>query len=127
MLVWPPQLADLKHEMRVTDSRNDAALQNQLDAAIDRVSELRAGDFDFTGSPPLTEDELGPDEVALPSPSVRIILGTMRLAWRWYNRTKSPDGLVDMGNDLGSARVPSIDPDIEQMLGVGRHREPMVG
>jgi hypothetical protein len=34
---------------------------------------------------------------------------------------------VDLGNDLGSARVPSVDPDIERLLGIGRYRGPMVG
>ena len=29
--------------------------------------------------------------------------------------------------ELGSARIPSFDPDIEALLGVGRYRPPMVG
>jgi hypothetical protein len=125
--VWPPQLEDLKHEMRLTDDRDNSRLQAVLDAAIDRVSELRAGDFDFSGGPPLTDLDLTDDVYPLPVPGHRICLGAIRLAWRWYTRSKSPDGLVDLGNDLGSARVPSIDPDIEQLLGVGRYRGPMVG
>lgn len=127
MLVWPPQLPDLKHEMRVTDSRDDARLQVNLDAAIGYVEDKRAGDFDFSGGPPAVDTDLTDDEVPLPVPDHKICLGTIRLAWRWYTRTKSPDGLVDLGNDLGSARVPSVDPDIEQMLRVGRYRGPMVG
>lgn len=127
MLVWPPQLADLKHEMKISDSRDDSRLQVSLDAAMERVSELRAGDFDFSGLPPLADVDLTDDEVPLPAPTHRICLWTLRLAWRWYTRTKSPDGLVDQGNDLGSARIPSVDPDIEAGLGVGRAREPMVG
>jgi hypothetical protein len=127
MLVWPPQLGDLKHEMRLTESRDDARLQVVLDAAIDRVSELRAGDFDFSGGPPAVDLDLTDEVYVLPVPDHRLCLGTIRLAWRWYTRSKSPDGLVDLGNDLGSARVPSIDPDIEQMLSVGRYRRPMVG
>jgi hypothetical protein len=34
--------------------------------------------------------------------------------------------MVDMG-ELGTTRVPSVDPDIERLLGIGRFRAPMVG
>lgn len=130
MYTWPPQLEDLQHEMRITDTDGlrDSRLQAVLDAAIDRVEELRAGDFDFSGGPPVLVDlDLTDELVPLPVPGHRICLGTIRLAWRWYDRSKSPAGLVDLGNDLGSARVPTIDPDIEQMLGIGRSRGPMCG
>ncbi len=129
MYAWPPQLADLKHEMKIspTDTRDDYRLQSNLDAAIERVAELRAGDFDFSGLPELDEDEVAVGEVALTAPPHRICLWTLRLAWRWSTRTKSPDGTVDLGNDLGSARVAPVDPDIEAGLGVGRAREPMIG
>jgi hypothetical protein len=125
--VWPPQLDDLKHEMKITETRFDSQLQASLDAAIAEVVDARAGDFDFSGGPPLTDLDLTDDLVPLPVPDHKICLGTIRLAWRWHTRTKSPDGLVDLGNDLGSARVPSVDPDIERQLGIGRYRGPMVG
>lgn len=128
MYVWPPQLEDLKHEMKLTESRDDSRLQASLDAAISHVEDRRAGDFDFSGGPPVLVDLDLTDEVyPLPVPGHQMCLGTIRLAWRWYLRTKSPDGLVDLGNDLGSARIPSFDTDIEAMLGIGRHRGPMVG
>ena len=42
---WPPQLQDVKGVS--TDSRDDVALQDALDAAVDWVEDARAGDFDF--------------------------------------------------------------------------------
>jgi hypothetical protein len=53
-------------------------------------------------------------------------LGTVRLAARWHNRRRSPDGMLDMG-ELGNARIPTGDPDIERLLGIARFRGPMVG
>jgi hypothetical protein len=111
---WPPQLQDVKGG--VVDSRDDAALQDALDAAVAYVEEQRAGDFTFTGSP----------TSLLPVPDHKVFRGTVQLARRWHNRLNSPDGLVDMG-ELGTARIPSVDPDIERQLGIGRFRSPMVG
>lgn len=131
MLVWPPQLADLKHEMKLpldkVDPTRDARLQQALDAAIEHVADRRAGDFDFSAGPPEVDLDLTDELVPLPVPTHRICLGTIRLAWRWANRSNSPDGLVDLGNELGSARIPAVDPDIEQQLGIGRYRRAMVG
>lgn len=112
---WPPQLQDLKSDMRRDDDRDDAALQVVLDAAVDFVEEQREGDFDFDGSLPL-----------LPGPGPQIFLGTLRLAQRYFVRATTPDGLASMG-ELGSVRIPSTDVDIERLLGVGRFRAPMVG
>ena len=109
---WPPQLQDVKGSS--TDSRDDVALQDALDAAVDWGEDARAGDFDFGGAP------------TLPAPPYRVFRGTIQLAKRWVNRLNSPDGLVDMG-ELGAARIPSVDPDIERQLGVGRWRRPLVG
>ncbi|MBB2500264.1 hypothetical protein H5411_14160 [Amycolatopsis echigonensis] len=51
-------------------------------------------------------------------------LGTVRLAAREFARRRSPEALIDMG-ELGSARIPSFDPDIERLLGIGRFRGPV--
>ena len=56
----------------------------------------------------------------LPVPGSDFELGTIRLAGRWFTRRRSPDGLVSMA-ELGGARVPSFDPDIERLLRIGRH------
>lgn len=107
---WPPVLADLKADLEVSDDRDDAELQTQLDAAVGFVQRVRA-DVDFDGSDP-----------DLPAPTSDLVLGTVRLAARWYTRRRSPAALLEMG-ELGSSRIPSFDPDIDRMLGIGRYRK----
>jgi hypothetical protein len=113
---WPPQLPDLKYDLGLDDNRDDVSLATVLTAAIAYVEDARAGDFNFTGTP----------GSLLPSPGPDIELGTVRLAARWHNRRRSPDGMLDMG-ELGNARIPTGDPDIERLLGIARFRGPMVG
>lgn len=115
---WPPELQDVKDDLGVADNRDDVALAMALEAAIAYVEGPlgRAGEFNFTGDP----------ASLLPTPDRALFLGTVRLAGRWHNRRRSPDGLIDMG-ELGTARVPSVDPDVERLLGVGRFRGPLVG
>ena len=119
---WPPLLAELRDDLGLAadDVRDDARLQIVLDAAVAVVERSLDGDYNFTGAVPV------PPAPVLPAPPVNVRLGTVRYAGRWHNRRRSPEGLVDMG-ELGSARIPSFDPDIEALLGVGRHRPPMVG
>ena len=115
---WPPSLDDLKAELKspAPDGRDDAALDAELAAAIAYVEGARAGDFNFLADP----------LSLLPAPGPDIELGTLRLAIRWHDRRRSPDGLVD-GGEFGTARVPTSDVDIERLLGIGRFRGPMVG
>jgi hypothetical protein len=115
-MAWPPQLRELKDDLGVTDTRDDVALATVLGAAVEFVEQARGGDFNFDGDP----------DSELPAPGPMLWLGTVRQAGRWFNRRRSPDGLIDMG-ELGATRVPSVDPDIERLLGVGRFRAPMVG
>lgn len=121
-LPWPPQLDDVKAEMKLdrTDTRDDANLQVALDIAVDYVQEHRAGDFAFLGT------EVDADDVALPAPPYRIFQGTVRLAVRWHTLRRSPDGLVDAG-EFGTVRVPNVPADIDRMLGLGNFRRPLVG
>jgi len=115
---WPPLLADVRRELgrKPSDTADDPLIQSQLDAAVDYVQEQRGGDFNFAGDP----------LSLLPPPTRAVWQGTVELAKRWHHRRASPDGLVDMG-ELGSARVPGSDPDIDRKLGIGRYRAPMVG
>lgn len=115
-MAWPPTIEDLKDDKSITlgDSRDDTRLQRNLNAAIAYVERVRAGEFNFDGDP--VSD--------LPDPPADMELGVLRQAARWYIRPRSPDGLVDMG-ELGTGRVPSFDPDIERMLGIGRYRGPV--
>lgn len=116
-MAWPPTLDDLKTDLSVTDTRDDERLQQVLDAAVAFVERTRDGDFNFAG-------DLGS---TLPDPTPDLVLGTLRLAGRWHTRRRSPDALVQLGQDMGSSRVPGIDPDIERLLRIGRHAKPRVG
>lgn len=119
-MLWPPQLDDVKADLGRdrTDTRDDAVLQVELDAAVAFVEQQRRGDFNFAGA-------TTGDDAALPAPTASVVLGTVRLAIRWHTLRRSPDGLIDAG-DLGQVRVPRIGADIEAQLGIGNYREPMV-
>lgn len=114
--IWPPTLAQLKGDLNIApdDTEQDIELNRQLQAAITFVEDRRRDSFNF-------HDE---SLVELPDPTRLLALGTIRLAGRWNARKRSQDGLVVMGPDLGSSRVPSFDPDIDRMLGIGRFSGP---
>lgn len=114
-VTWPPPLADLKADMSVPDNRDDELLQANLDAAVDFVERVRS-DVDY-GQFPLPGAKV---------PTADLALGTIRLAARWFTRRRSPEALVDMA-DLGSARIPSFDADIDRLLRIGRHARAIIG
>jgi len=120
--MWPPDLTALKADLRsrgesVSDlDADDDQLQQVLDAAIAKVQEVRSGDFNFDDDP----------ESELPDPGADLVLGTLRLAGRWHTRRRSPDGMVQMAQEMGATRVPSFDPDIDRLLGIGRYRGPVI-
>src|SRR5438128_8076464 len=106
---WPPALVALKDDMNnIEDDRDDDALGRMLDASVSFVQRVRPK-FNYTADPLSVH----------PEPTADLVLGTLRLAGRWHTRRRSPDALVAMG-ELGSARVPSFDADIERLLGIGR-------
>jgi hypothetical protein len=116
-MTWPPQLSELKTDRDKTNgsvTAHDDQLQQVLDAAVAYVERVRAGSFNFDG-------DLGSE---LPEPSADLVLGTLRLAGRWHTRRRSPDMTVDTP-DAGFSRIPSIDPDIERLLGIGRAKGPV--
>jgi hypothetical protein len=115
-VAWPPDLARLKADLDITDSRDDVVLGEQLAAAVGFVERVHEGRYDFDplnvpGLPPLS---------GLPVPGAEMELGTIRLAGRWYSRRRSPDGVVAMG-DVGTNTIPGFDSDIERMLEMGRY------
>lgn len=122
-MAWPPNLQAFKTNLisrgeDVSDlDDDDARLQQVLDAAVAEVERIHAGRFNFAGDPDDPRPEPGP----------QISLGTLMLAGRWHTRRRSPDGLVEMGQEMGSSRVPSFDPDIDRLLRIGRHGIPVVG
>lgn len=120
-MLWPPQVEDLKADLGWEPSKtdDDANLQTVLDAAVATVERELYGDFNFAGA------TIGVDAL-LPDVSADVVMGTLRLARRWHDRRRSPAGLIDTGGEFGSVRIPRLDSDIEQMLGIGWHRRPMV-
>jgi hypothetical protein len=110
--LWPPVLTELKDDAGIDqgDMRDDDRLQVMLDAAVVFVERVKGSRYNFTGD---TESDL-------PAPTEDIRLGTMRLAYRWHVRRRSPDGLIQMA-ELGATRVPGFDPDIERQLQIGRY------
>lgn len=111
---WPPTLTDLKADLSIPDDNDDVVLTQSLDAAIAFVIRTRS-DIDF-GQYPLPGSK---------TPDVDLELGTLRLAGRWFTRRRSPEALIDAG-ELGSARVPSFDPDIDRLLRIGRFRRSVI-
>jgi hypothetical protein len=114
-VTWPPRLADLKADMNVPGDQDDALLQANLDAAVGVVERVRS-DVDY-GAYPLPGAKV---------PSADLKLGTIRLAARWFTRRRSPEALLDMA-ELGSARVPSFDADIDRLLRTGRYARAILG
>jgi hypothetical protein len=106
---WPPDMGALKLDLSIEDDSDDMSLRAQLAAAVAYVQRVHAARYDFT------EDASG----ELPAPDADMVLGTIRLAGRWFNRRRSPDGLVAAG-EFGTSRIPSVDGDLERMLRIGR-------
>jgi hypothetical protein len=94
------------------ETRSDDQLQMVLDASVAFVERVRP-DVNYTEDP-LSE---------LPQPTADLVLGTVRLASRWHDRRRAPDGQISMG-EFGSTSVPSVDPDISRLLGIGRFAPP---
>lgn len=118
-VAWPPDLALLKLDMSQqgeagAPDRDDEQLQLVLDAAVAFVQSRRPA-FNYDADP---LDER-------PAPDATLRLGTVRLAWRWHTRRRSPDALIQ-SVELGSSRVPAFDADIERMLKLGRYHGPVV-
>lgn len=127
---WPPTLVELKDELSSTpgtpgvpvgDTRDDTKLQRYLDAAVSFVERVRP-QFNYTADPVFVTDADTELQVEVPEPTPDIVLGTLRLAIRWNTRRRSPDGLVAMA-EQATARIPSFDPDIDRLLGIGRYRK----
>src|SRR5690606_36380139 len=107
-------LEDLKLDLSIEDDRDDAVLEQNLSAALDFAREVRS-DLNWSADP----------DSDLPAPSATHELGVIRLAGRWFIRRRSPDALIQSA-DTGASRIPSVDPDIERMLGLGRYRKPVI-
>lgn len=87
-------------------------LDEQCDAAAGFVEDRRRDLF-------VSNDEDPPVVTFEPGPHV--VWGAAMLAYRLYERTKSPLGILGT-TDLGPAGILREDPDIARMLGIGRAR-----
>jgi hypothetical protein len=87
-------LDTLKMMLGVTATRDDAVLQQSLDAAVDFV-----GERCYRTSIPLD----------------RVQQATLLLASRLYKRRLSPEGVAGW-NDVGVVRIVATDPDIARLL-----------
>lgn len=112
---WPPTLDETKVVAQIQDSRDDARLSLELEAAVSYVEGVRGGQVDFTG--------VATDGRALPSATLR--MGTIRLALRWLARGRSPDAMI-ASPEGGSVRVSSGDSDIDRQLRIGRYALPVI-
>ena len=119
MAEWPPTLSEYKTDrgIKAAESRDDAAIQQSLDAAVAFVQRVR---------PDLQYDPMDPDQWDKPEPSADVRLGVLRLAARWRDRVRSPDGMVNRA-EMGAGRVSTFDGDIDRLLRIGRHARPRVG
>lgn len=64
-----------------------------------------------------------PDQAEVDPPDGDMVLGSTMLGTRWYTRRNATE--VAALNEFGTA-PPSIDRDIETMLGIGRAHRPVV-
>ena len=117
MATWPPDLSALKTDMKITDSRDDARLSLELEAAVEYVEAVRGGQVDFTGAEP--------PAVGLAPVTATLVLGTLRLAARWHARGRSPDAMI-ASQDGPTVRISSGDADIDRMLRLGRYALPVL-
>ncbi len=90
-------------------------LERVFDAAVEFVEIIHRSRYNFTGQPS-----------ALPLPPKTFQLGVLMLAKRWHTRRRSPEMLVAAA-DMGAARVPWTDEDINRLLKLGKHAYPEVG
>lgn len=113
---WPPTLADVKTDQGITTTVDDVRLGQALDATVAYVQRVRGEDFNFALDPLST----------LPAPDDDLWLGCARYIGRLHARRRSVDGIINAG-DQGISRIPSFDPDIERLLGIGIFRDPVFG
>lgn len=110
---WLP-IADCLRECGNIDpeSENAADVERKRLAAGSYVEDVRP-DL-FLGDPPTF------------TPKSRVVAGAVLLTSRLYARKGSPLGVASFA-EFGPADVIRYDPDIERMLGLGRHAGPVVG
>lgn len=108
MHTWPPTVADVQTDIGIGTDIDEAVLTNELAAAVAWVQGKRKR-FNYDNDP-LCD---------FPAPTDDIWLGTVRLAKRWHDRRRAGAGSI-YGGDGATDTVPYVDPDIAQLLGIGK-------
>ena len=101
----------VKAQLRITDDRDDAKLQDVIEAVNHKVATFRV------------VQELTEEVDEWPA---HVVLGASLLSMRLFKRSGSPAGVESFGEG-GVAYVQRNDPDIAMMLGLGAYKAPAVG
>lgn len=115
---WLPQDVVLAQLGADVGAGNLPAVQAARLAAIAYVERVRPDLLTVvvTGGGTTVSWEGGPD----------VQLGAAMLAARLYARRSSPQGLASFG-EFGPGAILRLDPDVERLLGTGRHARPALG
>lgn len=104
----------------------------QLDAAAPVTVQVRdaAADYCQDKRPDLWVDLIDPDTLLVVGrefvATPKVVQAGILAAGRLYARKGSPAGLASFG-EFGAAEVLRLDPDVDRLLGIGRHAHPRVG
>ncbi len=106
----------VKNHLAITDDRDDATIELVVAAVNDQVTQWHG--------PPSILSAAG--DVLDYRPKYQ--QGATMLAARVYRRRNSPNGVEDYGSDLqGAIYTRSNDPDVAQLLELGRYERPAIG
>lgn len=106
----------VKAYLAITDARDDATIALVVDAVNDQVEQWHGGP---------TVPTADGAELAY---RAKYQQGATMLAARVYRRRNSPNGVEDYGSELaGAIYTRSTDPDVAQLLELGRYERPAVG
>lgn len=114
-LTWLAPAAALDY-LSVVEGSDQAAVVESCRLAACRVVESKRPDL-------LSVDAQGVETFAADE---AVQHGTLLLLARLYARKGSPVGVATFG-ELGAASIVRSDPDVQLLLGLGRHASPRVG
>lgn len=108
----------VKAYLSITDDRDDAMIEPVVVAVNDQVEQ-------WHGPPSIGS---GTDEAPTLVYRPKYCQGATMLAARVTRRRNSPNGVEDYGSDLqGAIYTRSSDPDVAQLLELGRYERPAIG
>lgn len=105
---WLPIADVAAHVARQGPPGDDVTLEAARVGAAAYVERVRP-DLDWSGDAPAD-----------------VKLGALILAARFYARKGSPMGVATFA-EFGAAQIVRLDPDVERLLGIGRHSRPRIG